>query len=300
MALAINERGVMRSEMKSPARSKGLVIQSSGAAAMLQAGNPANPNVPDKASNNIYPLGQNNTNDCRPDVKTDDLITDPEVCMRAAGKTNACVEAWPGEINFEVPESAWDNHPRGCFAWPCMKEDSTCRSGMCYYYNKRDAEGDEDNNGVEGQPVCYSAMYLNGSTLTGTPPTENHGCPAAFEPILDIDQCRAYAQTNAYCTETDNFEVGISGGFNATRQHDFPEGCFLSTDPKVPEAQRCIYFNNMQFIGGHDPKTPHGIPACNSTTDGHWWPDLDSSLAQGDDKTDNKGDDEEDEDDGVF
>merc|ERR1719387_459959 len=161
---------------------------------------------------------------------------------------------------------------------------SSCSSGMCYYFNKMGG----NDGAITGQPVCYSAMYLNGTELTGTPPTTNHGCPAEFEPILDIDQCRAYAQTNAYCIDTNNFEVGISGGFNATRQHDFPEGCSLSTNPAVPEPNRCVYFNNMEFIGGHDPHTPHGLPACNSTTDGHWWPNLDSSLFQGDDKTSEK------------
>lgn len=204
------------------------------------------PDVPELACNDQYPLGVRNSSQCV--EPHHDLIVDPEMCMQAATMTNAGVD----RERFILTEEWWELHPKGCFAWPC----STSPSGMCHFFNPvgDDPCRNKTSNGCRGQPICYGALYQNG-TKNG-----NGGCPVGYQAVATEVQCLAAASCLGFCTGA-QFRIAVN---NESMHHNYPEGCFIHPD------EGCFYFNPPSALG--KSRQPKGTPVCNATEVGHHWP----------------------------
>lgn len=208
------------------------------------------PDVPDIACNDEYPLGRVDTSQCA--EAHHNLIVDQEMCAQAAEMSNAGVD----HDRFVLTEEWWEAHPRGCFAWPCFPGASS-KSGMCYFFNPVGDDPCRNSNSThrcKGQPICYGVHYQNGTTNT------NGGCPHGYQVLMDETKCLAAASCLGFCVGT-QFRMGVA---NASQHMDHPEGCFIHED------EGCLYFNPPNELG--KPSRPSGIPVCNATEVGHHWP----------------------------
>lgn len=216
-----------------------------------QANTPA-VEVPELFCNDDFPLGVNNSNTCTNSTHHR-LIFDEGMCFRAAGLAGAGVEH---ELFF-ITRDWQDVHPKGCFAWPCgtthNRTGGEGEGAMCYYFN---GNGNFPNH-PRGEPVCFRADYLNGTTDT------NGGCDEGYEVIMDRNSCEIAAE----CLGFDKEPEFLIGMYNFTKHNEYPKGCFIRKDTGA------FQFNNISSLLGADPKNPQiggGIPVCNVSSRVRW------------------------------
>lgn len=193
-----------------------------------------------------FPLGKASTKaECA--HSGDQIIgNNEEMCIKAGQLANAKT----AHMSFSVEGSYYRNsHPKGCFYMKGCSEDSR---GHCYFYNS--VEPMPAGPTIAGQVVCKRDKYKNGTV--DSPGGSGAGCATGYATIMHEATCSAFATCMGYCLGAE-FRIGTA---NASRNLDFPQGCFIH------KKEGCVYFNPPSSLGMPPVGRASGTPVCNVTS----------------------------------
>jgi len=194
-----------------------------------------------------YTLGEENSKECEADSQHH-LILQEEMCIQAAKQAHAGTET--GRFKLDTVDKP--NHPKGCFY---MKNCAAgARTKDCFFFNG--VEPEPNGATITGTPVCSRPKYKMG-TKDSVGGAADGNCPVGYSVIMHQLTCAA---TATCLSKACPLKAQRVGEHNASRQMDYPIGCFVDPD------DGCMYFNPTTPINGGTPSAPRGVPVCNVST----------------------------------